>query len=359
MLRKGSHDIDVMFHLNDYDYELPEDLIAQQPPQNRTDARMMVIDRSNGSIADLHIRDFPSIIESQDAIVLNDTKVIPARLRGTRLKTGGKWEGLFIQAPGLNNWCILSKNRGTILPGEHVGLLDQHGTQQYSLEFIQKLEGGLWLVRPSVPGSSIELLERVGEVPLPPYIRGGLSDTADLVDYQTVYATNPGAVAAPTAGLHFSDDLLGQISNQGTLIQKVTLHVGIGTFRPMGSDDIKKHEMHSEWGRISNESADELSRVQQSGGKIYSVGTTSVRVLETCAADGELTGWEGMTDLYISPGYNFRSVDALLTNFHLPKSSLLVLVRTFGGHELLKEAYAKAIEKKYRFYSYGDAMLII
>jgi len=359
MLGSGSHDIDVMLHLNDYDYELPEDLIAQHPTRDRTDARMMLIDRAKGAITDLHIRDFPAIISSNDAIVLNDTKVIPARLRGIRLKTGGKWEGLFVEAQGETHWRILSKTRGTIHPQEKVGLFDQNGKQQYTLNFIEKMEGGLWLVKPSIPGTFFELLKSVGEVPLPPYIRGGVSTKTDLNDYQTVYATNPGAVAAPTAGLHFSDGLLGQISKQGTLIQKVTLHVGIGTFRPMVGQHIKSHKMHSEWGRISDETAQNLSQVQQSGGKVYSVGTTSVRVLETSAANGNLSAWEGTTDLYISPGYRFRSVDALLTNFHLPKSSLLVLVRTFGGHELLKEAYRKAIEKKYRFYSYGDAMLII
>lgn len=358
MLFSRSHDIVVMLHLSDYDYELPAELIAQQPPIERTDARMMLVDRLSGHISSHHIRDFPAIINPGDAIVLNDTKVVPARLRGTRLKTGGKWEGLFIERESTNTWRILSKTRGMIIPGERVGLLDSSGTEKFTIEFLNKTDGGVWLVKPSVSRSFLDLLGMVGEVPLPPYIRGGRSDPSDLNNYQTVYANKPGAVAAPTAGLHFTHDLLNRIKGQGTHIEKVTLHVGIGTFRPMVNADITSHKMHSEWGCIDHQTADKLSTLRRNGGRICSVGTTSVRVLETCADEHGLSGWEGQTDLYISPGYRFRGVDALLTNFHLPKSSLLVLVRTFGGQELIKEAYAKAIELKYRFYSYGDAMLI-
>ena len=359
MLLSRSHDIDVMFDLSDYQYDLPPELIAQQPPKERTDARMMVVNRTSGSISNLHIRDFPSVINSQDGIVINDTKVVPARLRGTRLKTGGKWEGLFIKCTSDGKWVILSKTRGKIQPNERVGLVDVRGVEQYSVKFVRQNEAGLWVVKPSDSRPFLELLNLVGEVPLPPYIRGGRSVPTDLNNYQTVYARKPGAVAAPTAGLHFTEALLSRIAKQGTLVEKVTLHVGIGTFRPMVNDDIRTHQMHSEWGCIDQSTAENLSKLRNKGGRICSVGTTSVRVLETCANENGFSSWEGQTDLYISPGYRFRGVDALLTNFHLPKSSLLVLVRTFGGQDLIKEAYSKAIELRYRFYSYGDAMLII
>ncbi len=359
MLFSRSHHIVVMFDLSDYDYDLPAQLIAQHPSKERTDARMMVVDRANGRISNLHIRDFPSLIDPQDGIVINDTKVVPARLRGTRLKTGGKWEGLFIESSSPGSWVILSKTRGKIQPDELVGLVNARGIEQFAIKFISKEPNGLWIVEPEEARPFSELLERVGEVPLPPYIRGGRSLPTDSHNYQTVYASKPGAVAAPTAGLHFTEQLLDRIKRQGTLIQKVTLHVGVGTFRPMVNADITAHQMHSEWGCIDHLTAENLSNIRNNGGRICSIGTTSVRVLETCTGDNGLSSWEGQTDLYISPGYRFRSVDALLTNFHLPKSSLLVLVRTFGGQALIKEAYAKAIELKYRFYSYGDAMLII
>ncbi|MBA61945.1 MAG: tRNA preQ1(34) S-adenosylmethionine ribosyltransferase-isomerase QueA [Planctomycetaceae bacterium] len=345
--------------LEDYDYALPPELIAQRPTQKRGDSRLLLIDRSTGKLKDMRIADLPDILEPSDAIVLNNTQVIPARLRGTRLSTGGRWEGLFISADQDGDWKILSKTRGKIQIGEQVVLSGNLSSDRCLLEFIDKRDGGIWIVRPMDTVGYLELLNRFGEVPLPPYIRKGVMSTEDINDYQTVYAEKPGAVAAPTAGLHFDDALLSSVNRRGVDIAKVTLHVGIGTFRPIVHDDIDKHAMHCEWGEIDRNTANRLSAVKTNGGRIISVGTTSVRVLETCATSGTISEWQGTTDLFIKPGYRFKAIDGLLTNFHLPKSTLLVLVRTFGGDALMKEAYAKAIEWKYRFYSYGDAMLIL
>lgn len=345
--------------LDDYDYDLPQELIAQYPPEIRGTSRLLVVNRKSGEIHDSRISDFPDFLNTSDSIVLNDTRVIPARLRGTRIKTGGKWEGLFLEVVAGGLWKILSKTRGKIQPGETVQLTDRWNVEQFQLEFVEKLEGGMWLSRPPLNTSFVELLEQAGQVPLPPYIRNGIMTAEDLESYQTVYAEQPGAVAAPTAGLHFTDSLLDEIANKGVGVEKVTLHVGIGTFRPIEVSDIATHQMHREWGRIGAEQASRLLAAKQAGGRVISIGTTSVRVLETAAAGGQIEPWQGDTDLFIKPGYEFKAVDGLLTNFHLPKSSLLVLIRTFGGDALMREAYAKAIELRYRFYSYGDAMLII
>ena len=348
-----------MSKIDNYDYELPKNLIAQYPSKNRGQSRLLVVDRKTGTITDTVIGELPNILNPQDSIVLNDTKVIPARLRGTRKTTGGKWEGLFIEVQGADHWKILSKTRGKIQPGEYVELRDRWNSTQFRLRFIEKLDGGFWIVCPNVQGNFVDLLEKAGQVPLPPYIRGGVMTPEDLENYQTVYASRPGAVAAPTAGLHFTNDLLGKMKTRNIGIEKVTLHVGIGTFRPIAVEDLADHSMHSEWGQLTNSTAESLTQTKHAGGRICSIGTTTVRVLETCASLGSLSAWEGMTDLFIKPGFEFKAIDVLLTNFHLPKSSLLVLVSAFGGDKLIQEAYRKAIEWKYRFYSYGDAMLII
>ncbi len=349
-----------MHSLDDYDYRLPKELIAQYPTATRGDSRLLVVNRQKGELTHAQIADLPALLTPEDALVLNDTRVVPARLRGTRMATGGKWEGLFVEASDTGHWKILSKTRGKIVVGERVQLMDRRGTARFTLTFDAKLEGGLWIVTPDSNSDFVEALELVGEVPLPPYIRGGKMEAEDLATYQTVYANEPGAVAAPTAGLHFTTELLNTIAKQGTSVCHVTLHVGIGTFRPIEVDSLKDHEMHSEWGRLSARVAQTLNGVHNNDrGRIVSVGTTAVRVLETAGGTKGIEEWSGDTNLFIKPGYQFKAVDALLTNFHLPKSSLLVLVRTFGGDDLIKEAYAKAIEQKYRFYSYGDAMLII
>lgn len=352
--------------LSYYDYHLPTELIAQTPMPNRADARMLVVERKTGSIKHLHIRDLPTLLDPKDCLVLNNTQVLPARLIGSRKKTGGRWEGLFIQSatgdgkreksPKNTLWNILSKTRGKIEPGEKVQLQTSDGHVGFDIEFVAKLEDGTWVVQPQTDEEPLAALRRVGWVPIPPYIRNGRMMPDDETNYQTVYASVPGAVAAPTAGLHFTPQLLDKIQKQGTASVPVTLHVGIGTFKPITVENIDEHPMHSEWCSLSASSAEFLSQCRSNGGRIVAVGTTSVRVLES---SNDLQPFEGETSLFIRPPYSFKHIDVLLTNFHFPKSTLLILVRTFGGDELIQEAYQEAIRERYRFFSYGDAMLII
>ena len=348
-----------MSELDQYDYTLPERLIAQRPLRNRMDARLMVVDRQSQTIDHRHVRDLPDLLKPHDCLVLNDTKVVPARLVGFRTLTKGRWQGLFLQADERGLWHILGKTRGKIEVGETVTLEDRDSEPAFELELLAKQDGGRWVCKPKHEVEEpFSLLERVGRVPLPHYIRGGEMDDADVESYQTVFAENPGAVAAPTAGLHFTPALMQRCEASGAEFARVTLHVGIGTFRPIQVDRLSDHVMHSEWGSISEATATKLNEARQGGGRIVCVGTTSVRTIESAAATGELAAWQGETDLFIRPPYQFAAVDALLTNFHLPKSTLLVLVRTLGGDELLREAYRQAVEEEYRFFSYGDAMLI-
>lgn len=345
-------------NIEDYDYELPKELIAQHPLPRREDARLMVVRRASQTIEHRLVRDLPALLSPGDCIVFNDTRVLPARLEGRRTRTGGKWEGLFLAIEEHGVWRVLSKTRGLLRPGETVTLRDRQGQEGQRLVMLANLGEGAWAARPQSDEPHLELLERYGRVPLPGYIRGGRMTDSDDRDYQTVFAATPGAVAAPTAGLHFTNELLGELIDRGLRLFKVTLHVGIGTFRPIAVERIEDHVMHREWGRITQATADELNARRQAGARIVAIGTTSVRVLETAAQGGQLAGWEGETDLFIRPGRPIRAVDALMTNFHLPRSTLLVLVRTLGGDELMKRAYQQAIEHRYRFYSYGDAMLI-
>jgi len=348
-----------MSDLDRYDYDLPEELIAQCPRNQRSDARLMLVDRQRQTIDHFHVRDLPELLTSRDALVLNDTRVVPARLEGIRTATGGRWTGLFLRHSVQGLWEVLSKTRGKLQPGESVTLLDRTGEPTVCLYMATSLGAGRWAARPDRDQPAFELLEQVGRVPLPPYIRGGEMVADDAENYQTVYAEKPGAVAAPTAGLHFTPGLLERISRQGVAIQRLTLHVGIGTFRPIAVDRLADHAMHAEWGCIDAAACSALQARRQQGGRIVAVGTTSVRVLETAARSGELQPWTGETDLFIRPPFAFHAVDALLTNFHLPRSTLLVLVRTFGGDRLLRAAYEEAIAERYRFFSYGDAMLIV
>ncbi|MFM7071347.1 MAG: tRNA preQ1(34) S-adenosylmethionine ribosyltransferase-isomerase QueA [Planctomycetota bacterium] len=353
-----------MAEIDEYDYELPTELIAQEPLACRTDARLLVVDRARGTCEHRRVRDLPEILKPGDCLAFNDTKVVPARLVGRRDRTGGRWQGLFLGAAANGDWSVLGKTRGKLEAGERIVLADGGGRDALSLLVLAKLDGGRWSVRPESPEPWPDLLERAGHVPLPPYIRGGDSHPADRGNYQTVFARHPGAVAAPTAGLHFTPELLDELSRTGVGQTHVTLHVGIGTFRPVTADRLEDHPMHSEWARIDAAAAGRLTDCRRAGGRIVAVGTTVVRTLESAAAvhgsvDVELNAWEGETNLFIRPPYRFRVIDALLTNFHLPKSTLLVLVRTFGGDELLKHAYAEAIRERYRFFSYGDAMLIV
>ncbi|MHB8865043.1 MAG: tRNA preQ1(34) S-adenosylmethionine ribosyltransferase-isomerase QueA [Pirellulaceae bacterium] len=347
-----------MTDLDDYDYELPRELIAQRALANRSAARLLVATRREESIAHAYVRDLPEYLRPDDCLVLNDTRVLPARLRGRRVATGGRWEGLFVCSDSAGRWQLLCKTRGKLRPGETIMLKDRQAVDAFALTLLLELGDGVWAAEPQVPGPVAELLERVGRVPLPPYIRGGEMDNGDAEHYQTVFARRPGAIAAPTAGLHFTNELLGQLVDRGVAICRVTLHVGIGTFRPIAVSRIEDHVMHREWGDITETTVQRINQCRAAGGRVVAVGTTSVRVLETAARDGQLRAWQGQTDLFIRPPYTFRCVDALLTNFHLPKSTLLILVRIFGGDRLMRQAYSTAIEERYRFFSYGDAMLI-
>ncbi len=343
----------------DYDYHLPKERIAQAPLDNRAEARMLVVHRQTGTFEHRHVFDLPEFLEPNDCLVLNDTKVLPARLIGVRSSTGGRWEGLFLGFGSNGVWKIIGKTRGKIQPGEEIQLHTPEGRGGFALEFCVKSDDGAWVVKPKTDLTPIAALEQVGWVPIPPYIRNGRMIADDRINYQTVYAAKPGAVAAPTAGLHFTPKLLERIKEIGTALLPVTLHVGMGTFKPIETERLEDHPMHAEWCSISKEIVAALRNRQSKGGRTVAVGTTSVRVLESAAAVGELQPFEGETSLFIRPPYRFKAVDAMLTNFHLPKSTLLVLVRTFGGDDLIQAAYAEAIRKEYRFYSYGDAMLII
>ncbi|MEK6250225.1 MAG: tRNA preQ1(34) S-adenosylmethionine ribosyltransferase-isomerase QueA [Planctomycetales bacterium] len=344
---------------NDYDYQLPRHLIAQQPLIQRVDARLMVVDRSAQSIDHWHVRDLPDLLHPSDCLVVNDSQVIPARLVGRRSMTGGHWEGLFLEADDSGFWKLLGKTRGKLQAGEFVTLLDHAGTDNLKLHMIEQIEGGQWLARPDSSEDTWEILQRVGRVPLPHYIRGGEMCEEDRQRYQTVYARYPGSVAAPTAGLHFSRPLLDRLEQDGIDIAPVTLHVGLDTFRPITTETLDAHVMHTEWGQIDEEAAQRIGRCRTRGGRILAVGTTSVRVLESAATSSPLHAWSGSTDLFIRPPYQFRNVDAMMTNFHLPRTTLLVLVRCFGGDALIQHAYEEAIRQEYRFYSYGDTMLIL
>jgi S-adenosylmethionine:tRNA ribosyltransferase-isomerase len=254
---------------------------------------------------------------------------------------------------------VLSKTRGKLEPGEAITLVSWNTRTSLTLRLVAKMEGGTWAVLPDDEGDPLKLLAKIGRVPLPPYIRDGEMTEDDASRYQTVFAKQPGAVAAPTAGLHFTPELLAALKKQGLRQEFITLHVGVGTFRPITAERLADHPMHSEWCSVSSQVVDHLRQTRRSGGRIVAVGTTVARTLESAAAAGELAPFDGPTDLFIRPPYEFRAVDALLTNFHLPKSTLLILVRTFGGDRLIQRAYEQAIAEQYRFYSYGDAMLVV
>ncbi len=341
-----------------YDYELPKELVAQYPLAHRSDARLMLVDRRRKSIEHYHVRDLPQLLTAGDCLVVNDTRVIPARLVGFRTQTRGHWEGLFLESNAQELWHLLGKTRGHLAKGESVTLINARGQEDLQLQIVAHQPDGSWIARPKSTEPTQEILERVGRVPLPPYIRKGEMVDSDRETYQTVFARQPGAVAAPTAGLHFTPQLIEQLKSASIAMATVTLHVGTGTFRPIAGS-LEEHEMHEEWGQIGPEAVATIDAARQQGRRRVAVGTTCVRVLETAAASGQLQPWSGQTKLFIRPPYQFRVVDALLTNFHLPRTTLLVLVQTFGGDELIREAYQEAIREEYRFYSYGDAMLIL
>jgi len=346
--------------LDDYDFELPRELIAQEPTTKRTDSRMMVIHRATGHMDHVSVRDLPSFLRAGDAMVVNDSKVIPARLIGYRAQTRGRWEGLFLREEnGVAE--LICKTRGRILAGEEIVIRDPEGRETQKLIVVAASDRGHMLLKPEPNIPWLELLDTNGRVPLPPYIRDGQMTSFDIERYQTVYARNPGSVAAPTAGLHLTHDLIQRIRTAGVALVSLTLHVGLGTFRPIQTTRLSDHKMHSEYAQISEPVIKRLASCRSEGGRIIAIGTTTARTLETAAAagNGTLVPWTGQTDIFIRPGHQFKGVDVLLTNFHLPRSSLLVLVSAFASRELMMEAYRKAIEQEYRFYSYGDCMLIL
>jgi S-adenosylmethionine:tRNA ribosyltransferase-isomerase len=352
-----------------FDYELPRHLVAQEPLRHRADARLMVVDRTRGEIEHHHIRDLPYLLPSGDRLVLNDTKVIPAQIAGHRISTSGRWQGLFLQVTAEGHWRILCKSRGKLSAGEAIMLIDNEGRPGVKLWLIESLPEGEWLAHPETDEPTEAVLARLGRVPLPPYIRGGKMVDADIANYQTVFAKVPGAIAAPTAGLHFTKELLRSLVDRGVTCSAVTLHVGLGTFRPISSRSLDEHRMHRERGELTAATAADLNATRSTGGRIIAVGTTVARVLESAmlpargtksSSNGrpEIPPWSGETELFIRPPFEFRAVDALLTNFHFPRTTLLVLVQTLAGRELIQRAYEEAIREEYRFFSYGDAMLI-
>ena len=339
--------------LKDFDYELPEELIAQDPLEDRSSSRLMVIDRASGSITDRHFSDITDYLRPGDCLVLNDTRVIPARLIGVKEDTGAVVELLLLKHLDDGSWETLAKPGKKLKVGAKVSFGD--GLLHAEIEDI--LEEGNRKVRFSFEGIFEEILDQLGEMPLPPYIHNKLKDRER---YQTVYAKNSGSAAAPTAGLHFTEELLNKIDAMGVNRAFVTLHVGLGTFRPVKTENILEHHMHTEYCEISEETAGLINRTRENGGRVICVGTTSVRTVESMAGeDGRVRAGSRDTDIFIYPGYKFKCVDSLITNFHLPQSTLLMLVSAFYDREKVLEAYKRAVEERYRFFSFGDAMLLI
>ncbi|HEX3146504.1 MAG TPA: tRNA preQ1(34) S-adenosylmethionine ribosyltransferase-isomerase QueA [Gemmataceae bacterium] len=336
------------------DYELPQHLIAQEPAADRDGSRLLVVDRSTVSLRHHYFRDLPELLAPGDLIVLNDTRVLPARVIGHREKTGGKWEGLFLRETPDGLWEMLTQTRGHPAIGETIVI--EPGPLKLTL---RGRTNGHWLVEPSPAGRPAELLAISGQVPLPPYIRKGRAATADRERYQTVYARADGSVAAPTAGLHFTPAVFERLRARGIAWTHVTLHVGLGTFEPIKTDDPTQHQMHSEWGEVPAATVEAIRACKARGGRVIAIGTTAARALESAARGGALEPWTGDTDIFIHPPYRYRVVDGLVTNFHLPRTTLLLLVAALAGPELVKAAYAEAVAQEYRFFSYGDAMLIL
>ncbi len=337
---------------SDFMYDLPERLIAQTPLQRRDASRLLVLDKSTGQTGHRHFYDLPEFLRPGDCLVLNDSRVIPARLVGNRA-TGGATEVVLLRDLGDDRWECLTRPGRKMRPGVSVSFGDGELTGQVE----SVAEGGNRIIRFSYQGIFLEVLERLGRMPLPPYIKEQL---ADPERYQTVYSVHPGSAAAPTAGLHFTQELLARVRAMGVKVCFVTLHVGLGTFRPVQVEDVEDHKMHSEFCTVLPETAETVNAAKAAGGRIIAVGTTSCRTLESFAGeDGTLRAGSGWTDIFIYPGYRFRCIDGLVTNFHLPGSTLVMLVSALAGRENILNAYAEAIREEYRFFSFGDAMLII
>jgi S-adenosylmethionine:tRNA ribosyltransferase-isomerase len=336
----------------DFSYELPEALIAQTPIEPRDHSRLMAIDRAQGAVEHRHFYDLPAYLRAGDVLVINDTRVMPARLIGRRLPGGGACEVLLLRQCAPVLWEALVRPGRRLQPGARMAFGD--GRLTAGIE--QKTEDGGRIVRFDVADGALEAaLDELGQMPLPPYIHEKL---ADKERYQTVYAREKGSAAAPTAGLHFTPELMGRIAAMGVEIVPVMLHVGLGTFRPVKAESLDQHRMHSEFYSVSQDAAGRINAAKAEGRRVIAVGTTSVRVLESAARDGRLAAGSGWTDIFITPGYRFDMVDGMITNFHLPESTLLMLVSAFLGRERALWAYGQAVREGYRFFSFGDAMLI-
>ena len=340
-------------NVEEFDYDLPESLIAQTPLKDRDQSRLLVLGRNSGNIEHKHFKDVINYLETGDTLVLNDTRVMPARLFGLKEETGAKVEMLMLTRIENNDWEVLLKPAKRIKVGNKLSF----GEGKIIAECIEELDQGGRIMRLHYEGILEERLNELGEMPLPPYIKERLYDPDR---YQTVYAKESGSAAAPTAGLHFTDELLDEIRAKGINIAFITLHVGLGTFRPVSVEDINDHEMHSEYYQMTQETANLLNQTKKEGHRIISVGTTSTRTLETIRRDyNEFVAVSGWTDIFIYPGFTYKAIDGLITNFHLPKSTLVMLVSAFSSRENILNAYKEAVKLEYRFFSFGDAMLII
>ena len=345
---------------SDFNFELDERLIAQEPLEQRQQSRLMRLRRDDKSLSHHVFGDLPLLLRKGDLLVLNDTAVIPAKFLCQR-SSGGKIEGLFLREECVGLWEVMLKNAGRCRPGESLTFAGDRGVE---VRLHENLLEGRWRVRVSPAKGAVEILEALGSTPLPPYIRRASEQPSDRRRYQTVYARRPGAVAAPTAGLHFTPELLGRIQESGVELARVTLHVGPGTFLPVKVEDVTQHPMHREWYELPEEAARQIAAAREQGRRVVAVGTTSVRVLETIAAGAPWAACSGWTDIFLYPPATFRSVDAMITNFHLPRSTLLMLVSAFAspgsteGIATILAAYRQAMAMGYRFFSYGDAMLI-
>ncbi|MFC2948465.1 tRNA preQ1(34) S-adenosylmethionine ribosyltransferase-isomerase QueA [Virgibacillus sediminis] len=341
-------------NIEDFDFNLPEELIAQTPLKDRTASRLLVLDRHTRRTEHKHFADIKQYLREGDCLVLNDTKVLPARLYGIKEDTGAKVEILLLHQQEGDTWEVLAKPAKKIKSGTRLIF----GDGALKAECTGTKEHGGRILQFSYEGIFYEVLDQLGEMPLPPYIKEQLPEKER---YQTVYAKEEGSAAAPTAGLHFTNELLQEIKEMGVEIAFITLHVGLGTFRPVSVDDIQEHKMHAEFYHMSQETADQLSNVRKNNGRIISVGTTSTRTLETIVRDsgGDFREASGWTDIFIYPPYEFQAIDGLITNFHLPKSTLIMLVSALTDKETILKAYNEAVEERYRFFSFGDAMLIL
>ena len=340
--------------LTDFDYDLPADRIAQSPLQRRDASRLMVINRTTREFHHTRFSELGEFLPDAARLVLNDTKVIPARLIGNKTETGGRIELLLIHEKAPDTWEVLAKPRRSLRSGTQVVF----GEGVLKAEVLAKPDNGHCIVRFNYKGQFSDILAAVGQVPLPPYIRR-TPRAEDKVRYQSVYATTEGAIAAPTAGLHFTRELLEKLKQNGIKTATLTLHVGLGTFQPVKVENVHTHKMHAEYIHLAEATANRIRTAREAGSKIVAIGTTVVRALETAGTTGAVTPYRGYSELFIYPGHQFRVVDALVTNFHLPKSTLLMLVSAFADNTLIQQAYQEALRQNYRFYSYGDAMLIL